>query len=320
MALPAGSAAPAISVAGLTKRFGAVTAVDNLRFQVRPGELFAFLGPNGSGKTTTIRCLTTLDRPDAGSVTVAGNTLGQADDAVRRAIGVVFQESVLDAKLTVRENLYCRGAFYGLGRAELAARVSELAEQIEIGDFLDRRYGTLSGGERRRADVARAIVHRPQLVFLDEPTAGLDPVSRDHAWRTVNALRQDQGTTLFLTTHYLAETEDADYVVMLNRGQAVAHGTPGALRERFSTSILTLTPAEAADAVAAVQRALGPWGGGHEIGGTWRAEVDSADTARRLLADLGDAVADFEFRHGTMDDVFLSLAEQEQADEGGGAA
>jgi multidrug/hemolysin transport system ATP-binding protein len=311
------AAQPAVKVDGLTKRFGAVTAVDSLSFEVRPGELFAFLGPNGSGKTTTIRCLTTLERADAGSASVAGHRVGQEDDAVRRAIGAVFQASLMDSRLTVAENLACRGALYGLSRSEITTRVAELSGQMEIGELLNRRYGHLSGGQRRRADIARAVIHRPQVVFLDEPTAGLDPVSRDQAWRTVNALRHDLGTTIFLTTHYLAETEDADYVVLLGHGRDVAHGTPQALRERFSTSILTLVPArDSADGAGAVRRALAPWGGGTEVGGGWRAEVGSSADARRVLSELGDAVEDFEFRHGTMDDVFLSLTEDAAFDEG----
>ncbi|MDR2113826.1 MAG: ABC transporter ATP-binding protein, partial [Bifidobacteriaceae bacterium] len=290
------NAKPAIEVKDLTKRFGDLTAVNGLSFQVKPGELFAFLGPNGSGKTTTIRCLTTLERPDAGQASVAGYRLGVQDDSIRRSIGVVFQDSVLDPGLTVRQNLALRAAMYGLNRGAGQTRIQALSAQVELGSFLDQRYGTLSGGQRRRADIARALVHQPAIVFLDEPTAGLDPHSREQVWRTVNLLRRDEGATVFLTTHYLAETEDADYVVLLDHGQSVAHGTPSELREQFSTSILTLTPAHQPAANDAVRRALAPWGGGIEVGGALRAEVGSAAQARQLLEQLGPAVEDFEFR------------------------
>ncbi|MDR1151083.1 MAG: ABC transporter ATP-binding protein [Bifidobacteriaceae bacterium] len=308
----------AVRVDGLTKRFGDLTAVDDLSFEVSAGDLFAFLGPNGSGKTTTIRCLTALDRPDAGTITVAGYRLGAYDDAIRRAIGVVFQDSLLDPKLTVRENLLCRAAAYGINSARFRHRLGELEGRIEIADFVDQRYGTLSGGQRRRADVARALIHSPRIIFLDEPTSGLDPTARDQVWKTINALRQDHGTTVFLTTHYLAETEDADDIVLLGKGRMIAHGTPQALRERFSTSILTITPAPGVPSAAdAVRRVLAPWGGGVEVGGGLRVDVDSAATARGLLAELGENASDFEFRHGTMDDVFLSLTDAEPEPRGG---
>jgi multidrug/hemolysin transport system ATP-binding protein len=305
----------AITVEDLTKRFGRVTAVDHLSFRVKLGQLFALLGPNGSGKTTTIRCLTTLERPDSGRLWVMGNRLGSQDDLVRRGIGVVFQESLLDSKLTVRENLNSRGAYYGLSRIQRAGRIEALTSQVELGDFLDQPYGRLSGGQRRRVDIARAIIHQPRALFLDEPTAGLDPVSRDQVWKAINQLRLSQATGVVLTTHYLAETEQADQVLLLGHGRAVAEGTPQALREKFSTSVLTLTPA--LDQDDAVRRALSPWGGGDQVGGALRVEVPSAATARQLLTDLGPAVTDFEFRHGTMDDVFLALTEEQAAKQAG---
>jgi multidrug/hemolysin transport system ATP-binding protein len=302
-----------VEVDGLTKHFGDVLAVDGLDLEVEEGTLFAFLGPNGAGKSTTISCLTTLMNADSGRATIAGLELGRDDASIRRKIGVVFQDSVMDPALTVRENLVARAALYGVGKSAVGARIAELSDQIELGDFLDQRYATLSGGQRRRADIGRALVHRPPLIFLDEPTGGLDPQSREQVWLTINALRAGQGTTVFLTTHYLAETEDADNVMVIDHGHAIAEGTPGELRERFSTSLLTITPS--AGFGDEVRHVLSRWDV-VEVAGGLRAQVDSSATARAVLATLGDAVADFEFRHGTMDDVFLSLTEHDGAGEG----
>ena len=296
-----------VKISSLTKRYGSLTAVDHLDLEVAEGQLFAFLGPNGAGKSTTINCLTTLATFDSGVVEVAGHRVGKDNTAVQRAIGVVFQDSVLDGSLSVRENLTTRAALYGLSGATAGARIDKLAGQIGLDSFLDQRYATLSGGQRRRSDIARALIHAPRIVFLDEPTGGLDPKGRELVWETVNALRIDDGITVFLTTHYLAETEQADQVAVIDHGKLVAAGTPGELRSRFSTSLLSLTPTEGqAGLIEAALTQYNP----EPVAGAIRADVGSADTARRLLIDLGEAVADFEFRHGTMDDVFLALTEQ----------
>jgi multidrug/hemolysin transport system ATP-binding protein len=300
----------AIEVVGLTKRFGELVAVDDLSFEVEAGHLFAFLGANGAGKSTTIGCLTTILGFDSGAAIISGHQLGQNDDAIRRGIGVLFQHSVLDPLLTVRENLASRAALYGLSRAAAAHRIKDLAAQVEAEDFLDQRYGTLSGGQRRRADIARALVHSPSVAFLDEPTSGLDPASREQVWRTIGKLRRDQGTTIFLTTHYLEETEAADQIVVIDHGREVARGTPLDLRERFSTSVLTLVAAEASAAdveSALAARSLTP----ETVPGGLRVELADAAQALALLSELGSALADFEFRHGTMDDVFLALTKDE---------
>ncbi|MDN8548182.1 ABC transporter ATP-binding protein [Microbacterium sp. NM3R9] len=281
-------------VRGLTKRYGDVTAVDDVSFEVPAGGVFAFLGTNGAGKSTTIGALTTVIEPDEGALTVAGHDVRTAGDAVRRAIGVVFQDSLLDEALTVRENLTVRARPY-LGTAgSIRERIERLAGIIDLGEFIDRRYGRLSGGQRRRADIARALLHDPEIVFLDEPTTGLDPASRQMVWRTIHELRERSGLTVFLTTHYLEETEQADRVCIIERGRLVAEGTPAELRARYSSSVLSLVTAAGDERVA----------------------VADAAEARRILADRGDAVLDFEFRHGRMDDVFLALTGR-PADEAG---
>lgn len=269
----------------LSKRYRETTAVDDISFEVPPGSVFAFLGTNGAGKSTTINCLTTVLAPSSGTLTVAGHDVAAEGDAVRRAIGVVFQESLLDHVLTVRENLALRALPYLSTRQAIRARIEALSALVELDDFIDRRYGKLSGGQRRRADIARALVHDPRILFLDEPTTGLDPASRRVMWRTIHGLRERTGLTVFLTTHYMEETEEADRVCIIDRGKIIADGTPAGLRARYSSSILTLTTAT----------------------GTERRTVHDAAEARRMLADLGDGVVDFEFRHGRMDDVFLAL-------------
>lgn len=286
------TAAPTV-VRGLTKRYGDVTAVDDVSFEVPPGAVFAFLGTNGAGKSTTIGALTTVIEPDAGAISVAGHDVRTEGDAVRRSIGVVFQDSLLDAALTVRENLTVRARPYLGSTALIRERIESLTDLIDLGGFLDRRYGRLSGGQRRRADIARALLHDPEIVFLDEPTTGLDPASRQAVWHTVHELRERIGLTVFLTTHYLEETEEADRVCIIDRGRIIAEGTPDDLRARYSSSILTLVTAD----------------------GTERLSVADAAEARVILAARGDRILDFEFRHGRMDDVFLALTGRAAGEE-----
>jgi len=282
--MTARTGAPTI-VRGLTKRYGDVTAVDDVSFEVPPGDVFGFLGTNGAGKSTTIGALTTVIEPDAGTISVAGHDVRTEGDAVRRSIGVVFQDSLLDAALTVRENLTVRARPYLGSTALIRERIESLTDLIDLGGFLDRRYGRLSGGQRRRADIARALLHDREIVFLDEPTTGLDPASRQAVWHTIHELRERIGLTVFLTTHYLEETEEADRVCIIDRGRIIAEGTPDDLRARYSSSILTLVTAA----------------------GTERLSVADAAEARGILAARGDGILDFEFRHGRMDDVFLAL-------------
>lgn len=277
--------APAVVVSGLTKRYRETVAVDDISFEVPAGSVFAFLGTNGAGKSTTIGCLTTVLPRDAGTLTVAGHDVSRGGDGVRRAIGVVFQDSLLDGALTVRENLATRAKPYLRDNAAVRKRIAELAELIELTEFIDRRYVKLSGGQRRRVDIARALLHDPQILFLDEPTTGLDPAARALVWRTIHDLRERTGLTVFLTTHYMEETEEADRVSIIDHGRIIAEGTPSELRAKHSSSILSLTTA------AGLQQ---------------RPVADAAE-AKRILAELGDTVLDFEFRHGRMDDVFLAL-------------
>jgi multidrug/hemolysin transport system ATP-binding protein len=293
-----------ISVRSLRKSFGGVRAVDGLSFDIADGALFALLGSNGAGKSTTIACLTTIMVPDEGEIIVNGHVAGRDDDAIRRDTGVVFQQSLLDPSLTVLENLFLKADIYRLDRS----RVAEVCDLVGTAEFAGRRYGVLSGGEKRRVDIARGLLHRPSVMFLDEPTAGLDPQSRAQVWEAVNRLRDEDQMTVVLTTHYMEETEGADHVVVVDHGRLVCEGAPNELRSRFSSSVLTLTAAD-----NRTRRQLGIMlertrpGAWRDDDGVFTVAVRDAGEAIRILDVYRAQLADFEFVHGSMDDVFLNL-------------
>jgi multidrug/hemolysin transport system ATP-binding protein len=305
----------AIEVTGLTKRYRDKVAVDDISFSVADGGVFAFVGTNGAGKSTTIGCLTTVLPFDSGEVRVRGHDVRRDGERVREAIGVVFQDSLLDPLLTVRENLRLRGRLSRVARVSLESKIAQLSELIGLEEILDRRYGKLSGGQRRRVDIARALLHEPAVLFLDEPTAGLDPASRALVWNTMHELSSRGDLTVFLTTHYLEETEEASRVCLIDSGRIVADDTPASLRAKYSRSVLTVTTDDPDRLIA---DALGAGADPERDGAAVVIGVDGADVARRLLAAHGDAVRDFEFRHGRMDDVFLALTGR-SADEVGAA-
>ncbi|MGP5220766.1 ABC transporter ATP-binding protein [Arthrobacter rhombi] len=292
----------AIEVAHLHKNYGKFVAVKDLSFTVASGSVFAFIGSNGAGKSTAIGCITTILAPSSGEVRVAGYDVAKEAHAVRGLIGAVFQSSLLDPLLTVKENLVLRAGFYGLARKAAIGRIEELAGLLDLGSYIDRRYGRLSGGEKRRADIARALIHNPSILFLDEPTAGLDPQSRERIWAAIERLRTSHGTTIFLTTHYMEETERASNVCILDRGEIVAQGTPSELRATHSSSVLTVrTRRPAAVLDECRRRGFEPFLHVRDI----RIPVPSSDEAFELLTRMD--VDDFEFRHGTMNDVFLAV-------------
>jgi multidrug/hemolysin transport system ATP-binding protein len=301
----------AIEVTGLTKRYREKVAVDDISFAVADGGVFAFVGTNGAGKSTTIGCLTTVLPFDSGKVRVRGHDVRRNGERVREVIGVVFQDSLLDSALTVRENLRLRGRLSRVARTSLDAKIAQLSDLIGLEEFLDRRYGKLSGGQRRRVDIARALLHEPEVLFLDEPTAGLDPASRSLVWSTLHELSARGDLTIFLTTHYLEETEEAARVCIIDDGRIIADDTPASLRARHSRSVLTVTTDDP-DGLIAAARATGadPARSGPSV----VIGVADADVARRLLRAHGDHVRDFEFRHGRMDDVFLALTGRSAAE------
>ncbi len=293
-----------IEVAGLEKSYKDVKAVRGIDFYVVAGTLFAFLGPNGAGKSTTIDMICTLLAPDAGSVTVGGYELGREDEQIRNNIGVVFQNGVLDELLTVRENMEMRASMYGLKGGRLASCIRRAANAAEVTEFLDRRYGKLSGGQKRRADIARSLVHTPKILFLDEPTTGLDPKTRKSVWNTIRQLQQEEGLTVFLTTHYMEEAAGADYVAVIDGGLITAKGTPAELRSQHSSDTLRLSPLdmEAAQNLLAAQKI--PF----ETNGV-RLDIRLEKTldALPVLNGMEGMLSGFEVVSGSMDDAFLTI-------------
>lgn len=289
-----------IEIEHLNKRFAEVQAVRDLSFHVRPGELFAFLGVNGAGKSTTISILCGQLAKDSGSVRVCGESIDQNMPHIARKLGVVFQNSVLDGALSVRDNLRSRAALYGITGAAFKARLAELAELLDFSGLLNRTLGKLSGGQRRRIDIARALLHRPEILILDEPTTGLDPQTRKLLWDVVQELRRRENLTVFLTTHYMEEAADADYVVILDSGAIAAEGTPLDLKNAYTGDFITLYGVDA--------EALRPLGLPCEaLRGAVRVAVPDTTAATRLIVEHPELFTDYEITKGKMDDVFLAV-------------
>ena len=297
-----------IEISGLHKAYGNVQAVRGLDFYVERGKLFAFLGPNGAGKSTTMDILCTILKPDSGEVILDGNRLGHQDAAIRNVIGVVFQDHLLDALLTVEENIRTRGALYPANRTGLNDAVRRVAAAADVGDFLRRPYGKLSGGQKRRADIARALINTPKVLFLDEPTTGLDPQTRKSVWDSIRALQRDAGLTVFLTTHYMEEAAEADYVVVIDNGQIAARGTPAALKEQYTSDQLRLVPSDQ----QALLAALANRNVAYRLGaGCVRVNLATAMDALPVLDAVKGYVSSFEVLNGTMDDAFIGITGKE---------
>ena len=292
-----------VSVQGLKKRYGDVQALGGISFTVRRGSLFSFLGVNGAGKSTAINILCSILQKDKGAVSVCGFDLDTRADEIKKRVGVVFQATVLDDLLTVKDNLVTRAAFYGLRGAALRERLRRLCGLLELDDIFNRPFGKLSGGQRRRADIARGLLNDPELLILDEPTTGLDPHTRRNVWDLVRTLRREQGLTVFLTTHYMEEADGSDRVVILDAGRVVADASPVQLKNSYSRSYLYLygERAQLAAALAAAGR------GFEETAGGVRLVMEDAAAARAFLQEYPALCDDFEFRKGDMDDVFLAV-------------
>ena len=289
-----------IEIRDLTKSFGNIHAVRGLSFSVKEGELFAFLGLNGAGKSTTINIICGELERDGGTVMIDGVSIDDDITYVKSKIGVVFQSSVLDGALTVYDNLVSRAALYGIFGEELKSRLDELDSLLEIGELLGRTVGKLSGGQRRRVDIARALLNKPRILILDEPTTGLDPKTRSMLWDVITRLRHTEGMTVFLTTHYMEEAADADFVVIIDSGVKSAEGTPLELKNQYTGDYITLYGI-AEEAVMRLGHSYEP------LRDAYRVFVPNTAAATELIVAHPELFSDYEITKGRMDDVFLAV-------------
>ena len=289
-----------IEIDHLHKAYGKVTAVQDLSFRVREGELFAFLGVNGAGKSTTINILCGQLPKDSGRVLICGKNLETNLDEIKRSLGVVFQSSVLDRELSVRDNLKSRAALYGIAGKNFEARLDALAQMLEFEELLKRPVGRLSGGQRRRIDIARALLHQPKILILDEPTTGLDPQTRSILWQVVGQLRKQEHLTVFLTTHYMEEAADADDVVILDHGKIAAEDTPLSLKNTYTADYITLYGVREQQ-VQALGRHY------EALRDAYRVTVPNTAAATELIVKHPALFRDYEITKGKMDDVFLAV-------------
>ena len=289
-----------IQIDNLSKSFGEVKAVQDLSFRVQEGALFAFLGVNGAGKSTTINILCGQLAKDSGRVEIDGADLDKDVSKIKRTLGVVFQDSVLDKALSVYDNLQSRAALYGILGEKFQKRLAELSDLLDFADLLKRPVGKLSGGQRRRIDIARALLHNPKILILDEPTTGLDPQTRQLLWNVISDLRKRENMTVFLTTHYMEEAAEADYVVILDSGKIAAEGTPLALKNTYTGDFVTLYGVE-----EAAVKTLGADYTALRDG--FRLQVSSTAQATEMIVKHPHIFTDYEITKGKMDDVFLAV-------------
>lgn len=294
----------AIRVENLIKTFKDVRAVDGISFEAKEGELFAFLGENGAGKSTSISVICGLLKKDGGKVYVAGRDIDE-DDTVKSEIGVVFQSSVLDKALSARENLTYRAALYGIVGEACKNRIKELNELLDFGEFIDRPLAKLSGGQKRKIDIARALLNRPKILILDEPTTGLDPQTRKTVWSVVEKLQREEKMTVFLTTHYMEEAAKADYVVILDHGKVAAEGTSRQLKNAYTGDFIVVYGAKR----EAFETAFGDTNADkiREIPDGLKIAVKDTAEAAKMIAAHPELFQDFEVQKGNMDDVFLAV-------------
>lgn len=289
-----------IEIQQLNKSFGEIKAVQNLSFTVREGELYAFLGINGAGKSTTISIICGQLEKDSGKVFVDGTDIDKDIQSIKSELGVVFQSSVLDKELTVNENLESRAAMYGIFGKAYKERIKELSEVLNLNELLKRTVKKLSGGQKRRVDIARALLHNPKLLILDEPTTGLDPQTRKNIWEVVAKLRKEKNMTVLLTTHYMEEAGDADYVLIIDSGKIAAEGTPLELKNKYTDDYITVYNADEEQV-----KAFGlPY---TTIRDAIRISVPDIKTATELIIKNQNIFTDFELTKGKMDDVFLNV-------------
>ena len=288
-----------IEIKNLYKSFGEIKAVQDVSFSVEQGSLFAFLGVNGAGKSTTISMMCGQLDADRGEIFIEGEELSKNSAKIKNILGVVFQGSVLDKPLTVIENLQCRAALYGIVGKAFDDRIAELTKLLSMEDILKRPYGKLSGGQKRKADIARALLHKPKILILDEPTTGLDPQTRRTVWEVIAHLRRTENLTVFLTTHYMEEAADADRVVIIDGGRIVAEGTPIELKNRYTGDFVTLYGIDE----SRLKLLDMPF---EKIGDAYKIKVENTAVANEMIIKHPEIFTDYEIVKGKMDDVFLA--------------
>jgi len=292
----------AIKVENLVKNYGEIEAVKNISFTVEKNSFFAFLGPNGAGKSTTINIIATLLSKDSGSVSVLGKNVGKEDSLIRNNIGVVFQNSMLDDLLTVKENLIVRASFYNINKENLLKRINEINNLLEIKSFINQRYGQLSGGQRRKADIARALINWPEILIMDEPTTGLDPRSRKDIWKLIEKLRKEKDITIFLTTHYMEEILDANKVVIIDHGKIIAQGSSEELRLKYSNDRIKIIPSSNLEKILkedSVEYFI--------VNDTINIVLDNCFSGIDFVKKYRNHIKEFEILRGDMDNVFLNI-------------
>lgn len=300
----------AIEVNGLVKYYDELLAVDQISFDVEKDSFFAFLGPNGAGKSTTINMIATLLEKTEGQIQVLGHEIGVENNKIREKIGVVFQNPMLDRRLTVKENLLVRASFYNISKEEFIKRVEEINEYLEILPFFDQFYEELSGGQRRKADIARALLNWPEILILDEPTTGLDPKSRKDIWKLISKLREEKEITIFLTTHYMEEVMDATKVVVINEGKIVAQGSSEELRLKYSHDRVKIIPNNGL--VELLDKDNVNY---YMVNDTVNIKLDSCFDGLAIIDKYRSEIREFEILRGDMDDVFLNITGRKLGDE-----
>lgn len=299
----------AIEIKGLTKQYGDYKAVNDLSFDVECGEMIGFLGVNGAGKSTTINMLSTILKQDGGEAFINGYGLGKDDRKIRETIGVVYQQNVLDESLSVKENITVRAKLAGVGKEQLQKGLSEIGELLELDDILNKRYKVLSGGQKRRCEIAAALIHAPKILFLDEPTTGLDPATRIEVWNAVKSLRDNKNMTVFLTTHYMEEAAAADKIVIIDKGVKLAEGSPFELKEKYAKDRLKLYFDKGNEEKVSKQLAACDC-----YGQTYGADVIIRDSFEsiELVERVRGLITGFEVIAGNMDDVFINVTKENQ--------
>lgn len=300
----------AIEVTNLVKSYDSINAVKNISFDVEENSFFAFLGPNGAGKSTTINIIATLLDKNSGTVKVNGLEVGKDDHEIRKNIGIVFQNEMLDKLLTVKENLLIRSSFYNMDKDSFYARIKRINQLLEIEPFLDQKYGELSGGQKRKTDIARALLNWPRILILDEPTTGLDPKSRKDIWTLINNLRTQENITIFLTTHYMEEVLDANQVIVIDHGEIIAQGSSEELRMKYSTDRLKIIPKNGLSEILdkdSIEYYM--------TNNVINIKLENSFDGLPLVEKYKKHIAEFEILRGDMDDVFVNITGRKLGEE-----